>query len=338
MKVVVLHSEVAPEAAEDEQDVLVQVRAVSLALRHLGYEPEALAFSMNMKCVQAALRAARPAFVFNLVETVEGSGQFIHTAPALLDHMGILYTGTLTEGLFMTSNKLIAKNLLARSGIPTPPWCSVEDLHRGKVRLTNPVIIKSVWEHASIGLDESSVMVHRDPHHLAAEMMARRPALGGSCFAEAYIEGRELNISLLTGSNGPEVLPAAEMLFSGLAAGSRKLMSYRAKWDTQSPEYRATSRSFAQLPEDASLIAELEGLARSCWELFGLRGYARVDFRVDEAGKPQVLEVNANPCLSPDAGFVAATEQAGMDFAGVVKRIVADGIPFLKTAKGYEER
>jgi len=63
-----------------------------------------------------------------------------------------------------------------------------------------------------------------------------------------------------------------------------------------------------------------------------------VDFRVDEAGKPQVLEVNANPCLSPDAGFVAATEQAGMDFAGVVKRIVADGIPFLKTAKGYEER
>jgi D-alanine-D-alanine ligase len=65
-------------------------------------------------------------------------------------------------------------------------------------------------------------------------------------------------------------------------------------------------------------------IARRCWPLFGLRGYARVDFRVDESNQPWVLEINANPCLSPDAGFVAAASQAGLSYRQVVERIVQD--------------
>jgi D-alanine-D-alanine ligase len=56
--------------------------------------------------------------------------------------------------------------------------------------------------------------------------------------------------------------------------------------------------------------------------LFGLRGYARVDFRVDEDGRPWILEINANPCLSPDAGFAAALERAGIGFDQAIQRIL----------------
>ena len=68
---------------------------------------------------------------------------------------------------------------------------------------------------------------------------------------------------------------------------------------------------------------ELAALAFECWRLFGLRGYARVDFRVDREGRPWILEVNANPCLSADAGYMAAAAEAGLEPEEVVRRILS---------------
>jgi len=144
--------------------------------------------------------------------------------------------------------------------------------------------------------------------------------LGIPLFAEGYVEGREFNLSLLAG----EVLPPAEIRFEGFPAGQPKMVDYRAKWDEESAEYRHTVRSFAFSPADAPLLEELAAIARRCWQAFGLRGYARVDFRVDPRGHPWVLEVNTNPCISPDGGFVAAASRAGLDLPALVGRILAD--------------
>ena len=67
-------------------------------------------------------------------------------------------------------------------------------------------------------------------------------------------------------------------------------------------------------------------IALQCWKLFELRGYARVDFRVDAHNRPWVLEVNANPCISPDSGFVAASQKAGLTFEQVIDRIITDSL------------
>ena len=155
-------------------------------------------------------------------------------------------------------------------------------------------------------------------------MLRRAERLGGEVFAEAYIAGREFNLSVLAGPDGPEVLPPAEIHFVDYPDDRPRIVGYRAKWDSDSFEYHHTPRSFDFPPPDAPLLAELCRLARACWDLFGLRGYARVDFRVDETGQPWVLEINANPCLSPDAGFGAAAERAGLSFPAVIARILAD--------------
>jgi D-alanine-D-alanine ligase len=78
----------------------------------------------------------------------------------------------------------------------------------------------------------------------------------------------------------------------------------------------------------------LTEIARACWHLFGLRGYARVDFRVDQDGQPWVLEVNANPCISPDGGFVAAAAQVGLSLNDVVGRIIQDSVPLASRRQG----
>ena len=160
-------------------------------------------------------------------------------------------------------------------------------------------------------------------------MEARCEALGGACLAEAYIDGREFNLSLLAGEGGPEVLPPAEIRFDAYPPGKVRVVGYRSKWEEGSFEFANTPRTFQFSAQDAPLLSQLKELARRCWNIFDLQGYARVDFRVDGAGRPWILEVNANPCLSPDAGFSAATLRAGLTFPDVLTRIIR-GCPQLK--------
>ncbi|MDP3487634.1 MAG: D-alanine--D-alanine ligase, partial [Bacillota bacterium] len=103
-----------------------------------------------------------------------------------------------------------------------------------------------------------------------------------------------------------------------------EIVDYRAKWNEDSFEYQHTIPSYDFDPSDDKLLRELRDIAEACWYEFGLKGYARVDLRVDERGKPWVLEVNANPCLSPNSGFVLSAAQAGIAFQSLVECIVAE--------------
>jgi D-alanine-D-alanine ligase len=321
MKIAIIHQEVAAGAGRDEQDVLTQVDFVSRGLATLGHEPVAVPASLNLDAVARTLAEKQPAIVFNLVETLAGKGNLIHIVPSLLDALKIPYTGAGTEAMFLTSNKLLAKRWLAAAGLPTPPWFTTADAKEG-LRIEGAWLVKSVWEHASIGLDEDSVLFGADRKQLLAEMDTRRGAMGGACLAEAYIDGRELNLSLLEGADGPELLPPAEIRFDAYPPGKVRIVGYRSKWEEGTFEYANTPRTFDFPPQDAPLLAKLKDLALRCWKIFELRGYARVDFRVDGAGRPWILEVNANPCLSPDAGFCAAALRAGLTFPDLLRRII----------------
>ncbi len=319
----------------DEQDVLVQAKAVSQALDRLGHESFCLACSLDLSALAHAIDEKKPDMVFNLVESLEGKGQLIGIVPFFLDSLGMPYTGSSSAAILLTSNKMSAKEKMRAAGLETPDWigpyskkASPDDI---KADTEQPVagrwIIKSVWEHASLGLDSDGLVQAGSRSELIPILCQRAPLLGGSCFAEAYIDGREFNLSLLAGPNGPEALPPAEILFEGYADDRPRIVDYRAKWDETSFEYQHTLRRFAYPPQDQGLLDRLKALALKCWKVFGTGGYARVDFRVDRQERPYILEVNANPCLSPDAGFAAALKEAGIPFETAVQRILADAHP-----------
>lgn len=322
-RVVVCYGAVPAGAPPDEQDVLIEVQAVAVALERLGYEVEPLALTLDLEAARRQLARQRPLLVFNLVESIAGSGRLVHVAPALFDELGLPYTGAPLAAMFLSSNKLIGKRLLASNGLPTPAWWPAAGSGQSPDLLC-PWIVKSVWEHASIGLDDKSLV--NDSAALATMLAERRAQCGGDCFAEAYIDGREFNLALLVGTNGLEVLPPAEIRFADFPPGKPKIVGYAAKWDTESFEYRHTQRSFVFAPADLPLLNRLAELALRCAALFEVRGYARVDFRVDGSGQPWVLEMNANPCLAPDAGFVAAARQTGLGFDDIVERIMEDAL------------
>ena len=148
--------------------------------------------------------------------------------------------------------------------------------------------------------------------------------LNGKFFAEAFIEGREFNVAVLEHNGAPKVLPIPEIRFDALPRGRPSIVDWEAKWDTDAPAYYQTSRRFGLELREPSLARRLTTLALDCWRLFDLNGYVRVDFRVNHRGQPFILEINANPCLAPDAGFVASAEQAGMGYDDLIKAILAN--------------
>jgi D-alanine-D-alanine ligase len=324
-KAAILHAAIPPSAAADEQDTLLQVAAIAASLDRLGWQAVAVPVTLDLAALARRLRALKPDFAFNLVESLDGTGQLIHLAPAVLDRLGLPYSGAGSSAMFLTSNKPMAKRRLVAAGMPTAGWVDDAGEHsggdHGPVDPAGRFIVKSVWEDASIGIEPGSVVEGlAAARRRIAEMHARH---GGQWFAEAFIDGREFNVALLESDTGVDTLPVAEILFLDFPPDRPRILDYASKWEEESFAYTHTPRSFDLSTVAPGLVEEMRQLAIACWREFELGGYARVDFRVDAAGRVHVLEINANPCLTPEAGFHAMLDEAGIDFDRAVERIVA---------------
>jgi D-alanine-D-alanine ligase-like ATP-grasp enzyme/ribosomal protein S18 acetylase RimI-like enzyme len=325
MKVAILHNAVADSGAADERDVLVQADAVEEALGKLGHKTRRIACTLDLESAAESLTADRPEVVFNLVESLGGSDRLAHLAAVFLEDLDLPYTGTLSSALHLTNNKPAAKSRLREAGLPTPDW-AVGNALSGISPLAPPYIIKAVWEHASLGLDDHAIVRAGDGSTVADQIESRSRQLGRPCFAEQFIEGREFNLSLVAGGQSPHVLPPAEIDFSAFPKGKPRIVGYAAKWEEAAFEFAHTPRTFDFPAADRPLLDTLRTLSIDCWRLFDLRGYARVDFRVDSKGRPWILEINANPCLSPDAGFAAALARADVPLTQAVRWILEDAL------------
>ncbi|MBC7968175.1 MAG: D-alanine--D-alanine ligase [Fuerstia sp.] len=338
MHVVILYNRVSAHDSAGDLDVLKQVVAVEESLTRLGHSSARVSCHLRLDEMRSVLKSEQPDVVFNLVESLGGTDQLMPLATLLLESMRLPFTGASTLAMLKTTQKLEAKRHLLMFGLPTPAWMTDQDSGWQGLRSPDAIpataIIKAVAEHSSLGMNDDSVMQlanlrggDESVEARLAKRIARKAAdLGTPHFAEDYIDGREFNLSVLATNSGPSVLPSAEIEFTDFPDDKPKIVGHDAKWNEHTAEYLNTPRRFTFTHGDQPLLDELQSLARRCWEVFGLQGYARVDFRVDADGQPWILEINANPCLSPDAGFAAAVAQAGLTFDTVVERILHDAM------------
>jgi D-alanine-D-alanine ligase len=327
MRVLVLHDEPVPGARPDELDTLAQAEAIAAALRANGHAVELAPCGLDLRALLADLERRRPDVVCNLVESVARSGRLAHLPAQVLEHAGMPFTGGGGAALFTSNGKLLAKAILAAHGLPTPPAFALAELQAGPAVPPGPWLVKAVWEHGSLGIDDTSVIASDDPAVLAAAVRARAPGLGGEAFVERYVHGREFNVALLEVDGVPRCLPVAEIRFAAAFAGRPHLVGYRAKWDDGSADARDTVRCFGAAAAaaggaEAGLHAALVRDALAAWQAFGISGYARIDFRVDEGGQPWVIDVNVNPCLAPDAGFAATLAAAGIAYGDALEHLL----------------
>ncbi|MGH2368996.1 MAG: D-alanine--D-alanine ligase family protein [Chloroflexota bacterium] len=326
LRVAVVYNALAPgETDPSTLDVLVQVRHVSALLIEAGHIPAAFGCGRDVHAVAEAIRGFGPDRIFNLVESVEGHAALHPCAAAVWDLLGIPYTGASSRALALTTDKHLAKLLLRANGIQTPVWAVCEAGDRAWQTVPGPWILKPAHEDGSIGIDEESVV--REAHLMEVKLAAMHRQFDGQpIMVEQFIEGREFNVAMLGPRRRPLLLPPAELRFRDYPAGKERVAGFRAKWDPTSFEYQHLERSFDFGPEDAGLLERLHDIELRCWRIFGLSGYARVDIRVDGQSEVWVLEVNANPCLSPDGGFAAAVACADISPVQMVDAILREAV------------
>lgn len=313
----IIYNEPGKDALADELDVLDQVAHIEEHLIELGVNVSRKGITDRFMDEISLLAVEKFDFVYNLVESINNKGELNYFIPALLNLYSIPYSGNPLEAMFITSNKTLASKAMKSAGIGNPSC-----YFPSQINLLKPgrkYIVKPIWEDGSLGITEESVFECKPGYKEKLKDLD-----DSHWFIEDFIDGREFNMSVLAGKDGPEVLPPAEIVFVDYGEDKPRIVDFKAKWEMDSFEYTNTVREFPGEKLSKQLETKLKEAALACWHLFGLKGYARVDARTDSNDNVFVIEINANPCISPDGGFVAATRQAGYPFKEVILRIIND--------------
>jgi len=325
-RVLVVHNRDFEQSQQDPEngsraDIRGTAEDVVAALARGGLVVDALGIDDELTAAMSAIAAFAPDVVFNLCESLSGDARFEPLLPMLLEHAGIAYTGSPPLALGLALHKQKAKGVLRGAGVPTPEAACLTTADVSAVTLPFPLIVKPSREDASTGISSQSVVHERaDLERQVAAVIKRyrQPAL-----VERYIDGREIYVSMLgRRAGGIDLLPLHEIDFSEMPAGRPRIVSFAAKWEETSAEYRGTKPvPCAGLPGDVA--ARLATVARSAFAAMELRDYGRLDIRLAADGTPYVIDVNPNCDLSEAAGgFARAGRAAGLGYDEVIRRIV----------------
>jgi len=317
LKVLIIYNLPSNNKNPDDLDVLVQLDAVSKSLKELGHEVYKLGITLDLETFENKLLSLKPDLVFNLVEAINGVEKYMHFVPSILEFHRIPFTGANSNNLFITTDKIECKKKFRTNGIPTPNW--INGSLSTPDNLKFPVIVKPIISDASLGINDEAIAKNKEELQHVFVSQNRKY---GHCFIEEYIDGREFNVSVIGTKKVPKIFPIAEIIFENYPKEKARIISYDAKWNSDTFEYKNTNRNFEFPSGDNALIEKLKVLSAKCWKNLELEGYARVDFRVDRSNKIYVLEINSNPCISPDSGFVAAAHESGLDYTQLLKEII----------------
>lgn len=296
---------------------------ITEALGSAGHEAGTVAIGEDVAAVVRELGSRSPELVFNLAESFAGVSALEASVAALLNLLGLRYTGSSPSGLSIAGDKSVCKKVLAFHGIHTPEFAT---LYRGAVDwagdLDFPLIVKPPQEDASMGITAASVV--RDVGELLRTLGEVHAEFRQPVLVERYIEGREFYVGVL-GNGHAEALPVIEMDFTGFPEDRPRLASWNAKWgeggDGAGAEFAGTRSVVAEgLPDE--LAGRLRQVAVDTFHALRLRDYARIDLRLDDEGGIWVIEANPNCYLERGAEFARAAGAAGLEYPALIARIV----------------
>jgi D-alanine-D-alanine ligase len=286
--------------SSSEREISIQTGSgVMRALQTLGYDAQSLDFDANFI---DAVRELKPDVVF---VALHGPGGEDGQVQAILEYLGIAYTGSGVEAAALAMDKHLTKKLIGAEGLPTAAW-DLFDLSGGTLPLLPgsldlPLVIKPRYEGSSSGV--SIVKTHEQ----WTNAMLTSAKLFPQVMAEEYVEGREFTCGVL----GEEALPVVEIV-----SNKDDFYTYDAKYAP------GGSTHIVPAEIDADLAARLQMLALSVHRLIGLRDYSRTDFIVSNEGRPQILEVNTLPGLTPTSLLPDACKAIGISYEALIDRLI----------------
>lgn len=299
--------------------VLDEVNGVEEACRTLGYEPVRAAAPHEAAELLALLSRSGARVIFNLVEALRGEVRLEAAVAWLYELARVPYTGSPPLALSLALQKPLTNAALRGMGIPVPAGRLLERGDESLEGLQPPLIVKPAREDASHGISLESVTPDLEAAGARARYVIetyRQPAL-----VEEFIDGREFNISVIGEGETARALSLAEIDYTDFPAGAPRLITYRGKWALDHPECTG-SKPVAAKDLTPELAARIEEVALAAFRAIGLRDYGRIDIRLHPTLGPVVLDVNANPDISPTAGLAKAAGRTGIAYPELIRGII----------------
>lgn len=302
MRVLVLLDQETISASDPQFRNIGNVETASMehhiiaGLRRLGHRVQVLAFNPDTKRAVSDIRLKKPDIVFNLVEHLESDRRRAAEIPTLLRLLRLPYTGCGPTGMSLSIDKAVSKHILAEHGLFVPRFASwpVGVVSR-PLDIGLPLIVKPRFGGGSEGISLSSLIRQRQRLSPRVKFVHRRLKQDAIC--EQYIDGREISVGVLGDSKPLVVLPPRETVFGKTADGGPGFATDRVKSDGAYRKRWAISYQKAELsPKTKEAVMRL---ASEAFRLLDLRGYARIDMRLDAQERPHFLEANPNPDLRP---------------------------------------
>jgi D-alanine-D-alanine ligase len=292
-------------------------------LREMRHEVTVAGIHDDLTGIRHRVASFKPQIVFNLLEAFAGVTTFDQNVVSYLELLRAPYTGCNPRGLILARDKALSKKLLAYHRIPVPEFLVVRRGQRARLtrKLTFPVIVKSLFFEASIGISQASVVENSD--QLERRVQFIHDNLGTAAIVEQFIDGRELYVGVI-GNERLQVFPVWEMSFARMPENRWRIATERVKWSTKYQEKHGIMTDAAELTGD--LAARVQHLAKRVYRALDLNGYARIDLRITPEGRPYVLEANPNPNLAYGEDFAESGEKAGVSYERLLERIVTLGL------------
>ena len=289
-------------------------------LQRLGHEVETLAVFDNVAHIVDKLKAWAPDIVFNLSESFHHDRSHEPNIPALLELMKVRYTGSGPDALLLCKDKALAKKVLAYHRVRSPHFVVSHRVSplRSLKRFGYPAFVKPIGEESSDGISKASFV--RDEKEAIERIRFLHQKFACDVLIEAYIEGRELYVSVL-GTRRLTVFPPREIFFQNVPEDVPKFATYHAKWnESYRKKWGITNGPAADLPPE--LQERLRKLARNVYRWLKIRGFGRLDVRLTPGGELFVIEANPNPSLSQDEDFAQSAAAGGTDYDSLIQAIL----------------
>ena len=298
---------------------------VKTTLEQMGHDVHTVGLYGDLDILRQAIERVQPDIVFNMLEEFDGQPLFDQHLASYLELLKVPYTGCNPRGLTLAHDKALSKQILAHHEIPVPEFAvfPVGRRVRRPARLAFPLLVKSLVDEGSVGISRASVV--KNDKALARRVEILHQRTGRPAIAEQFIAGRELYMSVV-GNDRVKTFTPWEMVMKNLPEGAPNIATSKLKWSYAHQEEVGLSTVPAKLrPAEAR---RLENLSKRIYRALSLTGYARLDFRMSEAGEFYLLEANPNPCLAYGEDFAEAVETAGTDYETLLDLILRQGLSY----------
>lgn len=299
-----------PPDANAEFDHPSTVEVITNAIQSQGFRVKKIG---NANTLLEKINNLGVDIVFNISEGLYGRNRESQV-PILLEMAGIPFVGSDALTLGLTLDKIIAKKIFIAEGIPTPRFFEIKTMDNlvDADHLQFPLIVKPRCEGSSKGLSEKSRVQNPQDLRAQAEFIIetyKQPAL-----VEEFITGQEFTVAVI-GNDPPEVLPVVQIKIDGNLQLDDKFYTF-ARISSDRLEYVSPAPITRELDE------RMRELALKSYNAVDCLDFGRVDFRVDNAGNPYLLEINPLPSLSTEDVFCLLAKQKGMTYEQMIGRIL----------------